>query len=486
MKFFPNPQTLLEIGPVSIQWYAVLIITGAFVAYYFIAKELKRMGYSDEVSDDLFIGCLLCGILGARIWYVFFSDFGSYMQDPISIIKIWEGGLAIQGGLFGGLLFGYFYTKKRKFDFLRIVDAVIPFVLIGQAFGRWGNFVNKEAFGEKVTEAYFEHWPSFLNFIKEGMFINGSYREPMFFYESVLCIIGLVLIMLYKKYSKPKRGDLGYCYLLWYGAIRFWIEARRTDSLMFGGIKMAQLVSVAFIVVGLLGLLGFIRKLAKNKKPVLLFDLDGTVLDTEKIIFESYKHTFKHYKLSPIPSDEELVGVLGPTLQDTISKYLPNVDMDEAVEFYRSYNIENHKKYVKAFPNAKEYITKWKEEGYKIGIVSSKMKDVIMLGLDCCDMKDLFDVVLGVGEYSLEKPDKSGLIEACKQLNESKDNCIYVGDSVTDIEAAKNAGMYSIAYVSNKGKEQALIATKPNRVIYDLSEIDEILKEDISWTYNTR
>ena len=246
MNFFPNSTTFVEIGPLSIQWYAVCILTGAFIAYALVTKEMRKMGYEDEDTDNLFMGLMIFGVLGARIWYVLFSDLQAYLQDPISIIQIWNGGLAIQGGLFGGCLFVYYFTKKNRMNFLRIGDALFPYVLIGQACGRWGNFINKEAFGQKVTEAYFEHWPSFLNFIKEGMYISGSYREPMFFYESVACIVGFVLIMLYRKYSKVKRGDMISCYLLWYGMIRFWIEARRSDSLMFMGLKMAQLISLVY------------------------------------------------------------------------------------------------------------------------------------------------------------------------------------------------------------------------------------------------
>jgi len=485
MKLFPNPQTLIEIGPFSIQWYAVLILSGAFAVLYLMKKALNKMGYDEEVAEDVFTGGLLLGVVGARIWFVLFSDFASYLQDPISIIKVWEGGLAIQGGLFGGMLYGYYYAKKHKMSFLRLFDTFAPYVLVAQAIGRWGNFINKEAFGEKVTEAYFQHWPSFLNFIKEGMFIDQSYREPMFFYESILCIIGCILILIYRRYSKPKRGDMVYCYLLWYGAIRFWIEARRTDSLMFMGLKMAQIVSIVFIVVGVLGLLGFIKKWQRKTKPVILFDLDGTLLDTGELIHETYRHVFSKYKPELKLSEDEMLALLGPTLQDSMSKHLPEFDFEELMACYREFNIANHKKYVKAFPYAKESLQKLKDDGYTLGIVSAKFKDVVELGLECGEIAGYFDVILGLHEYENKKPAKDGLIKACEVLNVSHDDCIYVGDSASDILAAHNAGMYSIGYVSNEKRGEALLKTKPNKIIYDLREISEILKEDISWTYNT-
>lgn len=486
MSFFPNPQTFVQIGPISVQWYAVLILTGAFLAYYLVCKELKRMGYEEEDMDNLFVGILICGVLGARVWYVLFSDFSAYLADPISMIKIWEGGLAIQGGLFGAAIFGYLYTKKHRMNFFRTVDAILPYVLIAQAIGRWGNFVNQEAFGKTVTEAYFEHWPSFLNFIKEGMYIGGQYHEPMFFYESILCIIGFVLIMLYKKYSHVKRGDLGFCYMLWYGAIRFWIEASRTDSLMFLGMKMAQIISLIFMVIGILGLLGVFKKWIQAEKPVLLFDLDGTLLDTEQLIKQSFTHVFKQYKPEYQLSDEELLSFMGPTLQESFRKYFDESMIDELVECYRTYNLAHHDELVKPLPEAKELLHKWKSEGYQIAVVSSKYRDVVVRGLECCDMMKDVDLVLGGNEYEKSKPDKQGLIRACQLMNVSHDDSIYVGDSHSDILAAKNAGMYSVGYVSNAKREQELRNQKPNRVIFHLSELDEVLKEDISWTYNMR
>ena len=487
MKFFPDSTTFVEIGALSIQWYAVCILTGAFIAYLLVTKEMRKMGYEDDDTDTIFMGLMFFGVLGARIWYVLFSDLQSYLQDPISIIQIWNGGLAIQGGLFGGALFVYLYTKKKKMTFLRICDALMPYVLIGQACGRWGNFINKEAFGQIVTEAYFEHWPSFLNFIKEGMFIGGSYREPMFFYESVLCLVGFGLIMLYRKYNQLKRGDLASCYLLWYGAIRFWIESRRSDSLMFMGLKMAQLISLAFIVVGVLGLLGVFRKLLKkNKKPVLLFDLDGTLLDTEPLIRESFKYVFKKYKPDYELTEEDLLSFVGPPLEGSFRRFFDESMIEELVSCYREYNIAHHEEWVKPLPHAKELISKWKQEGYRIGVVSAKYRDVVELGLNVCGMRDDIELVLGGNEYEKQKPDKQGIIRACQMMNVSHDDCIYVGDTRSDVLAAHNAGVYSVAYLSNPKREEELSSVHPNKLIKDLSEIEDVLKEDISWSYNMR
>ncbi len=485
MTFFPDSSTFLQIGTLEIKWYAILILIGAFAAYYLMSQQFKKMGYEQDDADNIFIGCLLFGVIGARIWYVLFSDLQSYLADPITIIEVWNGGLAIHGGLIAGIIFAYLYAKKHKLSFFRIADGVLPYVLIAQAIGRWGNFINKEAFGKPVTEAYFEHWPSFLNFIKEGMFINGSYQEPMFLYESVLCVIGFILIILYRKYSHPKRGDLTYCYLLWYGAIRFWIEADRSDSLMIFGLKMAQIISIIFMVIGLLGLLGVWRKLKKPVKPILLFDNDETLIDSEKAIQESFKKTLKEYLPDRELTQDELDGFLGPTLEESFSKYLPQDKVNEASEKYRAYNEELLKE-VKPMPGAKEALEKWKGEGYKLGVVSSKKKETVVKGLGYVGMDTLFDVIIGLEDCKHPKPAKDGIINACKALGLSHDEVIYVGDSVTDIQAAKKAGVYSVGYSDQEKRNKELKAAQPNATIAKLSELDEILKGTNSWTANLR
>ena len=281
MSFFPDFRTFLEIGPLSIKWYAIFILSGAIIAYSISARGIKKMGYSSSVADDLFFGALIFGIIGSRLWYVLFYDLSYYLSNPITIFMTWNGGMAIQGGLILGGLYAYFFLKKKNISFLRMADVVVPTILIAQALGRWGNFMNQEAYGRVVDEAYFNLFPAF---IKNTMFIDGAYREPTFLYESVLNIIGYILIVyVLKRFSENKRGDLLYAYLMWYGISRFWVEGLRTDSLMFMGLRMAQITSIVFIVIGLLGKLGVYDKFMKKKKPTILFDFDGTLGDTEPL-----------------------------------------------------------------------------------------------------------------------------------------------------------------------------------------------------------
>jgi phosphatidylglycerol:prolipoprotein diacylglycerol transferase len=186
MVFFKDLSSFVDIGTLSIKWYAVLILVGAFSAFYVSQRNLKKLGYPSEMVDDLFFGSLVFGIIGARLWYVLFYDLQTYLADPLSIIMTWQGGMAIQGGLVLGALFAFFFLKRKGLSFLRFADAIVPNILISQAIGRWGNFMNQEAYGKVVDEAYYNLFPAF---IKDNMFIGGAFREPTFLYESILNII---------------------------------------------------------------------------------------------------------------------------------------------------------------------------------------------------------------------------------------------------------------------------------------------------------
>lgn len=480
MVFFKDLSSFVDIGSLSIKWYAVLILIGAFAAYYVIQKNLTKLGYESSMIDDLFFGSLVSGIVGARLWYVVFYDLQSYLANPISILMTWQGGMAIQGGLLLGALFAFFFLKRKGISFMRFADNIVPNILIAQAIGRWGNFMNQEAYGRVVDEAYFNLFPAF---IKNTMFIDGAYREPTFLYESVLNIIGFILIVyVLKRFSENKRGDLLYAYLMWYGISRFWVEGLRTDSLMFMGLRMAQITSIVFIVIGLLGKLGVYDKFMKKKKPTILFDFDGTLGDTEPLIIESMKHTIKHYRPDVEISREDEISFLGPTLYQILGRYVDESKIEEAVQIYRENNKKLHPELIKPMPNAVELIHRLKEQGYTLGLVSSKKKDMVEYGVKLIGLENQFEVIVGYDEVKKHKPSPEGIFIACKQLGIDHDNCIYVGDTSTDVEAATNAGLYSVAYLTHPERRDAIMQAKPNATIENLLELEELLKKDITWT----
>lgn len=234
----------------NVYYYSLCILLGVIVAYILITREGKKQGLPKEFISDLIFYTLIIGILGARVYYCVFNlDY--YLANPSEILKIYNGGLAIHGGVIAGLIFVYFYTKKKNVSFIKILDIVAPAVIIAQSFGRWGNFFNQEAHGGITTYQNLKnmHIPEF---IINGMHIEDKYYYPTFFFESIWCLIGFIILMIARRNKNLRKGfQIGF-YFIWYGIGRFFIEAFRTDSLMFFGLKIAQIVSLIGIIIGII------------------------------------------------------------------------------------------------------------------------------------------------------------------------------------------------------------------------------------------
>lgn len=257
-------KSVISLGPINISLYSLCILVGIILAFILIRKESKRFNIKDDFISNLIFWCVIYGIVGARIYYVLFNlDY--YMHSPIEIIKVWNGGLAIHGGIIAGLITLIYFCKKEKVSIIKILDISCIGLIVGQACGRWGNFFNMEAYGSEVTRGFLEnlHLPEF---IINGMHIGGHYYHPTFLYESLFCVLGLIIMLLIRRIPKIKQGMIISFYLVWYGILRYFIEALRTDSLMLGNIKVAQLVSILFILLGIIGfILSIIKKIDYNK-----------------------------------------------------------------------------------------------------------------------------------------------------------------------------------------------------------------------------
>lgn len=252
----------IQLGPIKIAYYALCILSGAIICYLLIRREWKFKKYNLKDIDDFFLLALFVGIIGARLWYVIFN-IPFYINNIPAIIEIWKGGLAIHGGLVAGTIFGYFYFKKRHYQFWDIADTIFPYILIAQAFGRWGNFFNKEAFGSSVSVLDLEkmHIPKF---IIDKMFIDGSYHHPTFLYESIACILAFIIIKIIVRFAYLKIGQEALLYGLFYSVARIFIEQLRTDSLYFGFIKTAQLFSLIIIIICTILFFRFDKKHLRN------------------------------------------------------------------------------------------------------------------------------------------------------------------------------------------------------------------------------
>ena len=256
-----NP-ILLSFGPIQIHWYSFFIALGLLIGGYMVLKETKKHGILEDNMIDFFFVLLPISFVGARLYFVVFHlDY--YLTYPIDIIKVWEGGLAIHGGIIVGLLTAFIFCKKKNLNFLQIVDIAVPGVILAQSFGRWGNFFNGEAHGAVTTLETLRSL-KIPEFIINGMKIDDVYYYPTFYFESIWCIIGFIIMVILRKNKKIKTGFITGFYFIWYGIGRFFIESSRTDSLMLFNIKVAQLVSIIGIIVGII----FIIYSFKSKKDI--------------------------------------------------------------------------------------------------------------------------------------------------------------------------------------------------------------------------
>lgn len=280
----------VDLGPIQIYWYSIFIFIGLLVASILIFKEARRRNIDEDFLVNLIFNTIIIGLIGARLYYVLFN-LPYYIANPIEIFAIWNGGLAIHGGVFAALIFIIIYCKKHEVNCLQILDIMVVGLIIGQAIGRWGNFFNGEAYGQitSLEELKEQQIPMF---IINGMYILGEYRQPTFFYESTWCLSGFLAMLIIRKYKYLKRGQLTGFYLFWYGFGRFLIESMRTDSLMLGSLKMAQIVSIVFVIVGII--LFFYNVFKSTKEDKKLYTEDLTKHEAENAI-RYFKKRGDHY-----------------------------------------------------------------------------------------------------------------------------------------------------------------------------------------------
>lgn len=267
----------------SIRWYGVMIAIGFILAVMYGLYRARDFGINPDRMIDIALVTTPIAFIGARLYYVFFSaDVATYLANPLSILKIWEGGIGIYGGVIFAFVFGALISRAFKQSPLAMMDIAAMGFLIGQACGRWGNFFNQEAFGGNTDLP----WGMTGDMIKAG--IHGSGYDtalpvhPTFLYESLWCILGFVLLHILSKRLYKFKGQIFCGYLVWYGIGRFFIEATRTDSLMIGTMKASQLVAIIAIIGGALGLY-FLQRRAQALPKTLTTVVDSTLdLPTEE------------------------------------------------------------------------------------------------------------------------------------------------------------------------------------------------------------
>ena len=256
-----------------VAWYGILITCGMILAVLYALHICKFEGISsDDIIDFAFV-VIVCGVLGARLYYVIFkwdsyvvTDAQNFLMNIWETLKnvvaVWEGGLAIYGGIIAGILTALVYARKRKLKFIKLLDILAPCVWIGQVIGRWGNFINMEAYGGETTLPW--RMGLLYSYLDNGVWDVEKYVHPTFLYESLWNLTALVLVLIFYK-KKKFDGQICSIYFMWYGFGRMLIEGLRTDSLMLGNLRISQGVGFVSLILGIVLTIVFVKKHQSSK-----------------------------------------------------------------------------------------------------------------------------------------------------------------------------------------------------------------------------
>jgi phosphatidylglycerol---prolipoprotein diacylglyceryl transferase len=278
----PGP-IFFHLGPLTVRWYGLLIASAVLIGVTLSQYLAKRRNVNPDLISDLAIWLVIGAIPAARIYYVLFQ-WSEYAKHPERIIAIWQGGIAIHGAIIGGVLAALIFSKLKKISFWQLADLITPSLILGQAIGRWGNFFNSEAFGAPTNLPWKLYIPEFV--VENGAKIpkrplgyeNFEYFHPTFLYESVwnLMVFALLMFLFFRSLQGKPRLKLGTIFLAYWPAYslgRLWIEGLRTDSLMLGPLRIAQIVSLLGIFLGL-GALAWVY-IAKRPLPDVISTPNG-------------------------------------------------------------------------------------------------------------------------------------------------------------------------------------------------------------------
>lgn len=328
-------QTLLidpvafSIGSLRVHWYGLILGLGALAGLLLAIREGKRFGIPQEFFMDLLLLGVPSAIIGARIYYVAFK-WEDYKDNFLDVFKIWNGGIAIYGALIGAIICALIFVRRKGYSFWRIADICAPSLLAGQIIGRWGNFVNQEAYGGPVSDTFLRGELHLPDFIVNQMNVQGVFHHPTFLYESMWNLVGIIVLFIIRRQKFLRSGELFIGYFIWYSIGRFFIEAVRTDSLAFqgsagladfinntlwapmtwmgfelghldpayGNIRISQLLSVLFIIAGIV--LIIVRRVTGRANVRYMDPIVSTKTGTSPTP-EADLHTHKTVK-SSVPS----------------------------------------------------------------------------------------------------------------------------------------------------------------------------------------
>ncbi|MGN0620820.1 MAG: prolipoprotein diacylglyceryl transferase [Porcipelethomonas sp.] len=301
--------TAFTIFGLEIKWYGLIITIGMLLAMIYGFSQMKKYGIDPDRAIDAVIGGIIGGLVGARVYYVVMK-WEDYADDWISVFNIRKGGLAIYGGIIGAILIGGIIARIRKVKLLPLLDVVSIGFLLGQGIGRWGNFVNQEAFGYNTDNIFgmsggkIQEWimDSSSNMASSSDIIEMSWQKtvhPCFLYESFWCLLGFVMLAVFAKKIRRFDGQIFLIYIGWYGIGRFFIEGLRTDSLKIGSLRVSQALSAVCVIASVILLITISMKVKRMGDEYVLY---CNTYESKKLIRESEE---KYTKKEKSESEEE-------------------------------------------------------------------------------------------------------------------------------------------------------------------------------------
>jgi len=433
----------------EIRFYALCILVGATVAYFLSCKAYKKKGYDPEVLTNIFPFVLLIGIFGARVWYVIADEVipsGNlgYLFS-LHLFNFTNGGLAIQGGVLLAVLSAVLIAKIKYYKTVSVsvaFDSVLPTILLAQAFGRWGNFFNHEVYGKCVNAASLSFIPSFILKNIGGTCNPGQVAVPLFLVESFINVAGfLLLYYLVKKlvFNKSwyRDGSLGFCYFIFYGLVRLILEPLRNQQFIMGD-YVSVYMSLVYIIIGLVGIfLCEFYVIIKPKVKILVWDLDGTILDNATTIKLGIKHIYEKYAPNYKVTEEVLESYLGPSLKESFKRHFPGLPYQDLIKEYRRFQAEENPIPIVLHKGVKEGLELAKQKGIINVILTTKEVKVAEANLKRLGIAEYISEVYGFERVKRMKPSAEGLIKIMKKYKVLPFNLIMIGDNLVDINCAK-------------------------------------------------
>jgi phosphatidylglycerol:prolipoprotein diacylglycerol transferase len=276
LEFFVAREAL-SFGPFTVYWYGIIVVSGIVLGCFAALVQSRKYGLNPERMLDLFLYSIIAAFVGARAYYVIFS-WDYYSANPGEILQIWKGGIALYGGVIAAFAAAWLLCRAWGISFLQAADAAAPGLILGQAVGRWGNFVNMEAFGTNTSLPWGmtgTDISAYLSANRDTLASLGIAVDPLapvhptFLYESLWCFVGFLLLIGLSK-RRSFLGESLLMYIGWYGLGRFWIEGLRTDSLMAGSLRVSQVLAAALVIAAISTRIIIGSRIRKNSLPSLL------------------------------------------------------------------------------------------------------------------------------------------------------------------------------------------------------------------------